>query len=80
MNPKTEAEMREDVVQAALTWWAGKRPLTWTEVAHLKFPEANLCSQDEFVLARAIRTLVDKVGGTKSDYEKSVEAAKGGSR
>lgn len=44
---------QQRVLEAALKWWEGKRPLAWSREEHLKHPEVNTTTMWESVLARA---------------------------
>lgn len=48
----------ETVEDAAIAWWEAKRPITWTEEAHLANPCINVSTWSESALALQVSRLV----------------------
>ena len=49
---------RDAVIRAALEWWRGRCPCSWTEEAHLENPKVNTPSLWEKELAVAVAAYI----------------------
>jgi hypothetical protein len=50
-----EAQLRcDNVINAALKWFSGKRPVAYTKKEHCENSEVNTCNDGERRLARAV--------------------------
>lgn len=76
MKRKTDTEL--EVIVQAIAWWASHRPVDSTEEWHVRNPCVCLVRDEDYRLAIACAAHVHTHGGTKSAYERSVEAARKG--
>lgn len=68
MAAKKKRTLQQDVavIRAAIRWFHGMRPLTWTKQEHIHNPCVNMASDDAEMLARAVgRYLVARHKGRK---------------
>lgn len=58
------------VIQAAISWWRGKRPSSWSEQDHFDSPTINAHETERSErLAQAVADLVSKETGESNDKQ-----------